>query len=167
MSLPSASNEISYTVYLRDSPKPSGGYPVVIFGHGLATAAWAAPPRWPDLRPGGLATLAITAVGPATAPKAPSSWSTAAATAWGARRGSRYGSRRRRQDRRQRGLHPAYRRRQHARLPAPDRARPVAAHTRRALRHRRDGDGSADLDSSSIFYTGESLETLYGTIFHA
>jgi hypothetical protein len=30
-----------------------------------------------------------------------------------------------------------------------------------------DGDGSPDLDANGIFYTGESLGSLYGTIFHA
>jgi len=169
VALPSESNEIPYTVYLPDSPKPSGGYPVVIFGHGLGDSRLGGPTAVAmTFAQAGFATLAITAMGHGYGPQSTivlidRSGNRLEVPAGGrgldidgdGKIGASEGC-----------ILPtgAGTMRDCLRQTALD-----LAQLTRAVRSGIDvdGDGSADLDASSIFYTGESLGTLYGTIFHA
>ncbi|HTQ58320.1 MAG TPA: Ig-like domain-containing protein [Bryobacteraceae bacterium] len=59
-----ATNLIYYHVFLPSTPEPAGGYPVVIYGHGLGDSQWGGPSAVaPVLAQAGFATIAINAVG--------------------------------------------------------------------------------------------------------
>jgi pimeloyl-ACP methyl ester carboxylesterase len=61
---PSSTNIITYHVFLPSSPEPATGYPVVIFGHGFGDSQWGGPSAVaPTLAQAGFATIAINAVG--------------------------------------------------------------------------------------------------------
>jgi hypothetical protein len=58
------SNEISFHVYLPNTPRPPNGYPVVIYGHGLGDSSIGGPSVVaPAMAQAGFATIAINAFG--------------------------------------------------------------------------------------------------------
>lgn len=62
--IPTPDNEIDFHVYLPNTPAPSNGYPVVIFGHGFGDSSAGAPTVVaPELAQAGFATIAINAYG--------------------------------------------------------------------------------------------------------
>jgi len=62
--VPTPSNEIAFHVYLPNTPEPSTGYPVAIFGHGFGDSSIGAPTLVaPVLAQSGFATIAINAAG--------------------------------------------------------------------------------------------------------
>jgi hypothetical protein len=64
LTLPSANNTIQFHAYVPSSPMPRGGYPVIIFGHGFESNAFATPTLIAStFAKAGFATLAINAVG--------------------------------------------------------------------------------------------------------
>ncbi len=64
VTLPAANAQIYFHVYLPGSPPPAAGYPVVIFGHGFGDSSFGGPTIVsPALAASGFATIAINAVG--------------------------------------------------------------------------------------------------------
>ncbi len=64
LSVPINANLVGFNALLPSTPKPANGYPVVIFGHGLGDSRWGGPTAVaPTLARAGLATIAIDAVG--------------------------------------------------------------------------------------------------------
>jgi hypothetical protein len=64
VTVPTPANQIAFHVYVPATPPPPTGYPVVIFGHGFGDSSIGAPTIVaPALANAGLATIAIDAVG--------------------------------------------------------------------------------------------------------
>jgi pimeloyl-ACP methyl ester carboxylesterase len=64
LSIPDFTNEIGFNVLVPSAPKPAGGYPVVIFGHGFGDSRFGGPTAIaPALARAGFAVIAINAVG--------------------------------------------------------------------------------------------------------
>jgi uncharacterized protein (TIGR03437 family) len=64
LTMPSGANTIQFHAYVPSSPMPPGGYPVMIFGHGFESDAFATPTLIAStFAKAGFATLAINAVG--------------------------------------------------------------------------------------------------------
>ena len=64
LTLPSANSTIQFHAFVPSSPMPPGGYPVMIFGHGFESNAFATPTLVAStFAKAGFATLAINAVG--------------------------------------------------------------------------------------------------------
>ena len=61
--VPLSTNDVYFTLYLPPGPKPAGGWPVAIFGHGLPSSRWDAVLAAPVMAQNGLALIAINAVG--------------------------------------------------------------------------------------------------------
>ena len=62
--LPQGTNELVFELFLPSSPRPAGGWPVAIFGHGFTDSMYGAP--WTvasTLASQGIATIAINVVG--------------------------------------------------------------------------------------------------------
>ena len=136
--LATSSSEISFIVYLPATPKPPSGYPVAIFGHGLGDSRLGGPTAVAaSLAQAGIATIAISAVGHGYGPESALilvDKSGNRTTVPGGGRGTDLngdgliGGRG--------GLRAAGGRPRPARLPAPDRPRPVATGARDPHRHR-------------------------------
>ena len=161
--------EIYFHALLPETAKPSGGYPVVIFGHGLGDSRFGASTLVSNgLAKGGLATIAINAVGHGSGPESVILLTELSGTttltgggrsvdldgdgAIGSREGCLI-------------LSP---------LPIGlrDCLRQTAVDLMQLVRAIRagmdlDGDGSTDLDPNRIYYAGQSLGGLYGTVFTA
>lgn len=164
-----ADQELFFSVYLPETAKPSDGYPVVIFGHGLgdsrlggATAVSA------SFAQAGFATLAITAVGHGYGPESTvviSERNGVTTTLPGGGRGMDVDGD---------GSIGAY---EGCILPAEggvlrDCLRQTALDLAQLVRAVRagidvDGDGAPDLDAARIYYAGQSLGSIYGAIFNA
>ncbi len=64
LAVPSNTHEVGFNALIPETPKPVGGYPVVIFGHGFGDSRFGGPTAVaPTLARAGLATIAINAVG--------------------------------------------------------------------------------------------------------
>ncbi|MGA2131015.1 MAG: Ig-like domain-containing protein [Bryobacteraceae bacterium] len=168
VSLPDSLNLISYHVFLPATPEPPNGYPVVIFGHGLGDSQWGGPTAVaPVLAQAGFATIAINAVGHGFGPQSQvivtdTSGNVTTLTAGG--RGV---------DLNNDGTIGPY----EGCLPND----PAQVALRDCLRQTAldlsslvhmigngvflTGNNQPDLDASRIYYVGESLGSLYGTIF--
>ena len=168
--LPAASNEVFFHAFLPDSKMPPGGYPVVIFGHGFTDSKLGGPSAAAGtFARAGFAVVAINAVGHGYGPGgtlriADVGGSVAELPAGG--RGL---------DRNGDGKIDA----SEGCLvfdPAPtafrDCFRQTAVDLMQLVRAIRvgldmDGDGVVDLDGNRIYYAGQSLGAIYGTILNA
>jgi pimeloyl-ACP methyl ester carboxylesterase len=164
-------NTIYFNALLPGTPKPAGGYPVVIFGHGFGDSRWGGPTAVaPTLASSGFAVIAINAAGHGFGPLSTVSFTdrdtgkTVTIPAGG------------------RGVDlngdGSIDSEEGCALVAP-----VAIGLRDCFRQTvvdimqlahairtgidLDGDGTPDLDASHIYYAGESLGAMYGTVFTA
>ena len=167
--LPAASSEIAFTVYLPDSTRPAGGFPVAIFGHGLGDSRLGGPTAVAaTLAQAGFATIAISAVGHGYGPESAYILVDKAGNrvvAPGPGRGV---------DLNGDGAIDAT---EGCIIPAAgavlrDCLRQTALDLAQLVRVIQagvdaDGDGTVDLDARRIYYGGQSLGGLYGTLFNA
>lgn len=168
--LPTSTTRIGFNVLLPSTPKPAAGYPVVIFGHGLGDSRWGGPTAIaPTLARSGFATLAIDAVGHGFGPLSnvtftdPTGFAT---TVNGLGRGV---------DLNGDGIIESD---EGCTIIAPitfgtrDCFRQTVVDLMQLVRAIQqgldlDGDGKADLDAAHIYYGGDSLGSLYGTMLVA
>jgi hypothetical protein len=168
--MPADRNQIYFNALLPDSPKPEKGYPVVIFGHGFGDSRFGGPTAVsPTLASAGFAVVAITAAGHGHGPESTviftdKSGRTTTLTAGG--RGV---------DLNGDGVIESQ---EGCLTTAPvafalrDCFRQTSVDLLQLVRAIRsgidlDGDGTPDLDCSRIYYGGDSLGSLYGTVFNA
>src|SRR5574340_478007 len=166
---PPTANTVQFTAYLPDSAKPAEGYPVVIFGHGLGDSRLGGPTAVSSsFAQAGFVTLAINAVGHGYGPESTlilTDRTGASAEIPGGGRGV---------DVNGDGSIEAFEGcvigveqgalRDCLRQTALD-----LAQLTRTIRAGLDvdGDGVPDIDPDRIYYAGQSLGTLYGTVFNA
>lgn len=168
LQIPANVNVVYYNALLPSSPEPPNGYPVVIFGHGLGDSRWGGPTAVaPVLARAGFAVIAINAVGHGFGPLstvtlADNAGHTSTIPAGG--RGV---------DLNNDGIIEsdegctlitpvAFGTRDCFRQTAVD-----LAQLARVIRQGLDlnGDGLPDLDASHMYYSGDSLGSLYGPMF--
>lgn len=170
VSLPSSVNQIYYHVYVPSSAEPATGYPVVIYGHGFGDSQWGGPTAVaPTLAQAGFATIAINTVGHGfgsgsqviiTDP----SGKVTTLTAGG-----------RSVDLNADGNIDPYEgciALSPAQVGMRDCLRQTALDLSQLVRMIQEGldlngDGKPDLDPNRIYYVGESLGSMYGTVFSA
>ena len=167
--LPAATSEIQFTAYLPDTDKPANGYPVVIFGHGLGDSRFGGPTGVAgQMAQAGMATVAISAFGHGYGPESTLTLvdrTGNSATVPGGGRGVDLNADGR-IDTAEGCINPAIG------APLRDCLRQTALDLAQFVRAIRagidlDGDGIVDLDGSRIYYAGQSLGSLYGTVFNA
>ena len=170
VALPAASSEIQFHAFLPSSNKPAAGYPVVIFGHGLNDSRFGAATlvagRFAE---DGFATVAMNAVGhgsgPETTVRVLDTLLRTTVLPAGGRSIDLDGN-------------GSIESREGCLISSPipiglrDCIRQTALDLSQLVRVIRsgidlDGDGSVDLDPNRIFYAGQSLGGLYGTVLHA
>lgn len=170
VALPPSVSQIYFHVYLPSLPQPAGGYPVAIYGHGLGDSQWGGPTAVaPTLAQAGFATIAINAVGHGFGPESQviitdRSGNVTTLTA-GGRGVDLNGDGTIEPNEGCQALNPAQ-------VGLRDCLRQTALDLSQVVRMIEsgvdvDGDGKPDLDASRIYYVGESLGSLYGTIFSA
>ena len=170
VALPGAINEIYYHVFLPSSPEPAAGYPVVIFGHGFGDSQWGGPTAVaPTLAKAGFATIAINAVGHGYGPQSQvivtdPSGNVTTLTAGG--RGVDLNGDG------QFGPYEGCLAASPAQVALRDCLRQTALDlSGLVLQIERgidvNGDAKPDLDATKIYYVGQSLGSMYGTIFSA
>ena len=170
VALPGSINEIYFHLFLPSAPAPPAGYPVVIFGHGFGDSQWGGPTAVaPTLAQAGFATIAINAVGHGFGPQSQvvitdNSGNVTTFTA-GGRSVDLNGDG-------QIGPYEGCLAANPAQVALRDCLRQTALDLGELVRTIKagidfDGDGQADLDASKIYYVGESLGSMYGTIFSA
>jgi len=170
VALPASLNQIRFHVYLPATPEPAGGYPVVIYGHGLGDSQWGGPSAVaPTLAQAGFATIAINAVGHGFGPDSQviitdKSGNVTTLTA-GGRSVDLNGDGTIDPDEGCIAMDPAQ-------VGLRDCLRQTALDLSELVRMVQsgvdfNGDGKPDLDATRIYYVGESLGSLYGTIFSA
>ena len=170
VTLPGSVSQIYFHVFLPATPQPDAGYPVVIYGHGFGDSQWGGSTAVaPTLAQAGFAVIAINAVGHGFGPLSQvvitdRAGNTTTLTAGGrgvdlngdgaidASEGCQA------LDPAQAGLRDCLRQ---TALDLSQLARAIEAGMDL------NGDGRPDLDPSRIYYVGESLGSLYGTIFSA
>ena len=170
VSLPDSINEIYFHVFLPSTPQPAAGYPVVIFGHGFGDSQWGGPTVVaPVLAQAGFATIAINAVGHGfgplsqviiTDPSGHVTTLTAGGRSVDLNGDGQYDP--------SEGCQAA----DPAQVALRDCLRQTALDLSELVRTIQggidlDGDGKPDLDATKIYYVGESLGSMYGTIFSA
>jgi pimeloyl-ACP methyl ester carboxylesterase len=170
VALPGSVSEIYFHVFFPSTPMPAGGYPVVIVGHGFGDSQWGGPTAMaPTLAEAGFATIAINAVGHGfgplsqvivTDPSGNVTTLTAGGRAVDLNGDGQFGP--------YEGCLAA----DPAQVALRDCLRQTAIDLgglvlmiQRGLDL--DGDGKPDLDASKIYYVGQSLGSMYGTIFSA
>jgi hypothetical protein len=165
--LPAASERILFHTFLPDSARPPAGYPVIVFGHGLNDSRFGAPTLVAStFARGGFATLAINAVGHGSGPRGVLRLTVANGTVHEIPTGGRSLDRDGDGD-----IESA----EGCLIAEPDPiglrdcARQTALDLIQVVRAIRagldlDGDGVVDLDPSRIFYAGQSLGAIYGTV---
>lgn len=167
--LPPATNTINFVVWLPAQIEPATGYPVVIYGHGLGDNRFGGPTAMAtSLNRAGFAVIAIDAVGHGFGPRSNVTVTTASGTSTIPAGG--------------RGLDLNH----DGNIDGTEGClifSPVPTALRDCLRQTAldimqltraiskgidvDGDGVADLDAGHIYYGGDSLGSLYGTIVNA
>jgi pimeloyl-ACP methyl ester carboxylesterase len=170
VSLPGSINVLSYHVFFPSTPRPAGGYPVVIFGHGFGDSQWGGPTAVaPALAQAGFATIAINAVGHGFGPQSQviitdTSGNVTAISAGG--RGVDLNGDG------QIGAYEGCLAANPAQVALRDCLRQTALDLGELVRTIQggidlNGDGLPDLDAGKIYYVGESLGSMYGAIFSA
>ena len=170
LQIPSSMNVVLYNALLPTSPAPPNGYPVVIFGHGLGDSRWGGPTAVaPVLARAGYAVIAINAVGHGFGPLSTVTLTDNAGHSTTIPSGGRG------VDLNGDGI-----------IESDEGCTlftPVAFGTRDCFRQTAvdllqltrviqqgldlNGDGRPDLDGSRIYYSGDSLGSLYGPMFLA
>jgi dienelactone hydrolase len=167
---PVATEEVFFNVLLPDAPAPSTGYPVVIYGHGLGDSRFGGPTAVAStLARSGYAVIAITAVGHGFGPLSTFTIVERNGTRTTLLSGGR-------------GLDlngdGVIESDEGCTITAPvalglrDCLRQTTVDLMQLVRAIRagidvDGDGKADLDGARIYYAGQSLGGIYGTVFTA
>jgi hypothetical protein len=168
--VPTNTHEVGFNAIIPETSKPAAGYPVVIFGHGFGDNRFGGPTAVsPTFARAGLATIAITAVGHGHGPFSSVTFTDRAGRSVTVPTGGRS------VDLNNDGvIEPnegcnvivpvAYGLRDCFRQTAVDLMQLV-----RVIRQGLDldGDGAPDLDASRIYYAGNSLGSMYGSIFTA
>ena len=170
VTLPGSVNEIYFHIYLPSTAEPAGGYPVVIYGHGLGDSQWGGPSAVaPTLAKAGFATIAINAVGHGFGPQSQViiTYKTGNVTTLtaGGRGVDLNGDGTIGADEGCQAMNPAQ-------VGLRDCLRQTALDLSELVRTIEsgidvNGDGQPDIDATHIYYVGESLGSLYGTIFSA
>ena len=168
--IPGSTTQVYFNALLPSSPKPAAGYPVIIFGHGLGDSRFGGPTAVaPTMARGGFAVIAINAVGHGFGPLSTVSFTDASGNTTTLTAGGRS------VDLNGDGTIEAD---EGCAIVAP-----IGYGTRDCLRQTvvdlmqlvraiqqgidLDGDGKPDLDASHIYYGGQSLGAMYGTILTA
>ena len=170
VTLPASENEIYYHVFLPQTPEPATGYPVVIFGHGFGDSQWGGPTAIaPVLSQAGFATIGINAVGHGFGPQSQviitdNSGNVTTLTAGG--RGVDLNGDG------QIGPYEACLAANPPEVALRDCLRQTALDLGELVRTIQGGvsltgAGHPDLDATQIYYVGQSLGSMYGTIFSA
>jgi pimeloyl-ACP methyl ester carboxylesterase len=170
VALPGSVNEIYFHVFLPSAPAPPSGYPVVIFGHGFGDSQWGGPSAVaPTLAQAGFATIAINAVGHGFGPLSQvmitdPSGNVTTLTAGG--RGVDLNGDG------QIGPYEGCLAADPPQVALRDCLRQTSLDLGELVRTIQGGvsfggAGTPDLDASKIYYVGESLGSMYGTIFSA
>lgn len=170
VSLPSTSAEIFFHVYLPSAPPPANGYPVVIFGHGFGDNSFGGPTIVsPTLASAGFATIAINVVGHGYGPQSnvviTDKSGNATQLLIGGRGVDLNGDGTIDADEGCVILTPVP-------IGLRDCFRQTAVDLMQLVRVLQggldlDGDGVPDLDGTRIYYVGQSLGAMYGTILDA
>jgi hypothetical protein len=170
LTVPTPLTEVSFHVYLPNTPPPSNGYPVVIFGHGLNDSSAGGPTVVaPALAQSGFATIAINAFGHGYGPQSnivlTDNNGAGTTISLGGRGIDRNG------DGVIDGSEGCL-----VLTPLPvglrDCLRQTSLDLMQLVRVIKsgldvDGDGVPDLDAGRIYYVGQSLGSIYGTMFNA
>jgi pimeloyl-ACP methyl ester carboxylesterase len=162
--------QVYFNALLPASPKPAAGYPVIIFGHGFGDSRFGGPTAVaPTMARAGFAVVAINAVGHGFGPLSTVSFTDASGKTTTVNAGGRSvdlngdGT-----------IEPQ----EGCAIVAPigygtrDCFRQTVVDLLQLVRAIRqgidlDGDGKPDLDASRIYYGGQSLGAMYGTILTA
>jgi len=170
VALPGSVNLIYFHVFLPSSPQPAAGFPVVIYGHGLGDSQWGGPTAVaPTLAQAGFATIAINAVGHGFGPLSQVIITDPAGKVTTLTAGGRgvdlNGDGQIGPDEGCQAANPAQ-------VALRDCLRQTALDLGELVRTIEggldlDGDGKPDLDATKIYYVGQSLGSMYGTIFMA
>jgi pimeloyl-ACP methyl ester carboxylesterase len=170
LQIPASTNQVYFNALLPSSPEPPGGYPVVIFGHGLGDSRFGGPTAVaPTLARSGFAVIAINAVGHGFGPLSTVSFTDTSGNTTTLTAGGRgvdlNGDGIIESDEGCPIVTPiAYGTRDCLRQTVVDLMQLV-----RAIQQGIDlnGDGKPDLDASHIYYAGQSLGAMYGTMLSA
>ena len=170
VALPGSVNEIYFHVFLPSTPEPATGYPVVIFGHGFGDSQWGGPTAVaPTLAQAGFATVAINAVGHGFGPQSQVVITDPAGNVTTLTAGGRgvdlNGDG-------QIGPYEGCQAANPAQVALRDCLRQTALDLGELVRTIQGGvaltgAGHPDLDATKIYYVGQSLGSMYGTIFSA
>lgn len=165
--LPAASTEVLFHAFLPDTPRPATGYPVILFGHGLNDSRFGAPTLLASaFARAGFATVAINAVGHGSGPRSVLRFTLINGSTVEIPAGGR--SIDRNGDGRIESAEGCL-----IAEPVPyglrDCLRQTALDLMQLIRVLRsgvdlDGDGVVDLDGGRIYYAGQSLGGIYGTV---
>ena len=165
--LPDSTSEVFFNALLPTTDKPPAGYPVVIFGHGFGDSRFGGPTAVsPTLAGAGFAVIAINAVGHGFGPQSTVSFVDAKGSATTIPAGGRS------VDLNGDGVIEGN---EGCVVTIPvstvtrDCFRQTAVDLLQLVRALRagidlDGDGKPDLDGARIYYAGQSLGAIYGTI---
>ncbi len=167
VTLPAATTEVLFHVLLPGSPRPATGYPVILFGHGLDDSRFGAPTLVAStFARSGFATVAMNAVGHGSGPRSVLRLTLTNGASYEIPAGGRS------IDRNGDGVIESA---EGCLIvgPAPvglrDCLRQTALDLMQLVRALRagldvDGDGVVDLDPNRIYYAGQSLGAIYGTV---
>lgn len=170
LAVPIATNQVYFNALLPTAPKPGAGYPVVVFGHGFGDSRFGGPTAVaPVLARAGFATIAINAVGHGSGPESTVTFVNKTGGSTTLTAGGRS------LDLNGDGVIESN---EGCALVTP-----VALGTRDCFRQTvvdlmqlvrtirlgldLDGDGKPDLDPARIYYAGQSLGAIYGTMLMA
>ncbi len=168
--IPANTTQVFFNALLPASPKPAGGYPVIIFGHGFGDSRFGGPTAVaPTMARNGFAVIAIDVVGHGFGPLSSVSFTDTSGNTTTLPAGGRgvdlNGDGTIESEEGCAIVAPiAYGTRDCLRQTVVDLLQLV-----RAIRQGIDvdGDGQPDLDASHIYYGGQSLGAMYGTILTA
>jgi hypothetical protein len=168
--IPGSVTQVYFNALLPASPKPAAGYPVIIFGHGFGDSRFGGPTAVaPTMARAGFAIVAINAVGHGFGPLSTVSFTDASGNTTTLTAGGRS------VDLNGDGIIEPQ---EGCAIVAPigygtrDCFRQTVVDLLQLVRAIRqgidlDGDGKPDLDASRIYYGGQSLGAMYGTILTA
>jgi Big-like domain-containing protein len=164
------SNQIFFNLFIPSGPKPAGGWPVAIFGHGFGSNKEAAPfVLAAKMAQQGIAVIAINVVGHSGGPLGTLRINTATGSVTvpaGGRGIDQNG------DGRIDGTEGSSAVRPNSLMGSADALRQTITDIMQLVREIRvgvdiDGDGAPDLDPSRTYYFGQSFGGIYGTMFLA